>query len=72
MVTPVTTYKTSDGKTFQDEVAAEAHEAGLKHAAVITEFLDRHYPVPAKGKSGPARSIAGKAIAAWLAEQDED
>lgn len=69
MVTAVTSYQTSDGKTFASETEAQAHESALQNAAVIEAFLDKHYPKQEGKKSGPSRSIAGKAIAAWLSEQ---
>lgn len=73
MVTTVQIYKTSDGKKFEDANLAAAHEASLKHKASIENFLDKHYPQPAAGqKAGPARAIAGRAIALWLSAQDAE
>lgn len=66
----LTIYKTTDGKTFEVEAEAAAHQSGLDNAAVIDTFLDKHYPkAPEGSKAGPGRSIAGKAIALWLSEQ---
>lgn len=75
MVTPVQVYKCSDGEVFGSESEALKHESTIKNKVVIEAFLDRHYPVPTEvgedgkvKKAGPGRSIAGKAIALWLAE----
>ena len=46
-----------------------AFDAAERHKGKINAFLDRNYP-DGGPKSGPARSIAGKAVAKWLAEQD--
>lgn len=35
----VTLFKTSDGKTFPDEAAARAWQAGLENAEEINQFL---------------------------------
>ena len=56
-------------KEFDTLEAQLAFDAGKKHEAAITEFLGRHYPDNGP-KSGPARSIARKAIAKWLAEKE--
>lgn len=69
MVTAITSYQTSDGKKFGTAEEAQAHEALLKYAPEIQAFLDKFYPKPTAGKPGPTRAIAGKAVAAWLAEQ---
>jgi hypothetical protein len=68
MVTTVQVYRASDGEVFGDEAAALLHESGLKNKAKIDTFLNKHYPAPEGKKSGPARSIAGKAITLFLAE----
>ena len=56
-------------KEFDTLEAQLAFDAGKKHEAAITQFLDRHYPDNGH-KSGPVRTIVGKAIAKWLAEKE--
>jgi len=41
MVQAVTLFKTTDGKTFDDANAAEAHEAGLIHADLINAYMEQ-------------------------------
>ena len=64
----ITKYQTTDGREFAVEAEAAAHQSGLDNEGKIKEFLDRNYAQKAEGKNGPVRSIAGKAIAKWLAE----
>jgi hypothetical protein len=64
-------FTTTDDQVFFNEAEARAHQSGLDNAAQITAFLDVHYPKPAQGKSGPARAMAGKAVALWLAQSAE-
>lgn len=56
-----------DGKEFNTEAEQLAYDSAKRNEGVITEFLDVHYP-NGGAKAGPARAIAGKALAKWLAE----
>ena len=58
-----------DGKEFNSEAEQKAYDMGLAHKAKIDSFVDRHYPQVKGRKAGPSRSIVGKAIAAWLADE---
>ncbi len=57
---------TKEFATLAEQLAFDAAE---RHKGEINAFLDRNYP-DGGPKSGPARSIAGKAVAKWLSEQD--
>ena len=57
---------TKEFATLEEQLA---FDAAKRHEVKINAFLDRNYP-DGGPKSGPARSIAGKAVAKWLAEQD--
>ena len=57
---------TKEFATLREQLA---FDAAKRHEVKINAFLDRNYP-DGGPKSGPARSIAGKAVAKWLAEQD--
>lgn len=71
MVKSVQVYVTSDGKKFDSEQEAIAHEGALKFQTQITEFVDRHFPAPAPGvKGGPVRAIAARVLALYLSEQE--
>lgn len=65
----VTKYQTTDGKEFNVEAEAAAHQSGLDNGAAIDAFLDVNYPTPTEGKAGPTRAIARKAVALWIASQ---
>jgi hypothetical protein len=66
----ITKYQTTDGKEFNSEAEGSAHQAALDNKGRIDAFLDKNYPVKVGGgKCGPARAIAGKAVAQWLSEQ---
>ena len=56
-------------KEFATLAEQLAFDAAKRHEVKINAFLDLNYPNGGP-KSGPARSIARKAVAAWLAEQD--
>jgi len=72
MVTAVTMYETSDGEKFEDLLQAHVHQSELTNAIEIAAFLDTYYPSEPGVRSGPSRSIAGKAIGLWLAWRQED
>lgn len=60
-------FKTSDGQLFEEQEAAEKHEAVLKNAERIEKFLDACYPLAGEGqKQGPARSMAKTAVEKFL------
>lgn len=59
-----------DGKEFATEHEQLTYDAGLRNKAKIEEFLNVHYP-NVGAKAGPARAIAGKAIAKWLASETQ-
>lgn len=64
-----TLYQTEDGATFENELDAKAHEAALKSASEIEEFLDMA-GIPKmneKGRGNPFRTKARDLIAKWLA-----
>lgn len=64
----VTMYKTSDGETFLDADAAEAHEKALADDVRIEKFLDKNYPKPPEGqRQGAVRAMAKKAVQQFLA-----
>lgn len=64
-----TMFKTSDGKLFENESEALAHESSIANKEAIDAFIAKHYPSVKGVKSGPSAGIARKAIALWLADQ---
>ena len=65
-------YVTTDGKKFEDQGAAIAHQSDLENGARVDAFLDQFYPVdPNKVKQGPTRAIARRAILTWLGSQGD-
>ncbi len=63
-------FRTSDGKMFEDQTEAMAHESAITNEVAISAFIAKHYPAPAEGRPGPSAGIARKAIALWLSEQN--
>lgn len=64
-----TLFQTEDGKTFESEIEAKAHEVVVARKADIEKFLD-HVGVSVKTESGrnnPRRTQAMNMIASWLA-----
>lgn len=59
MVEAVTLFKTSDGKTFNSAVEAEAHEARASRMSSIEAFAD------AAGYKGAFRTFAISTIDGW-------
>lgn len=54
-----TVFKTSDGKEFDDELDACAHEAKLQHGSEIQIYIDTEYPKISKaGRTRKAKELA--------------
>jgi hypothetical protein len=60
MITTVTSYKTSDGKSFETAEAAEKHEAFASIKAEIAAFAATLY------KNKATQITAAKAIEKWV------
>jgi hypothetical protein len=60
-------YKTEDGKSFNSEAEALAHEAMLANKAEIEAFVAKHFPAKeGSQRNNPHASTAARAIALWL------
>jgi hypothetical protein len=66
-----TLYQTEDGKEFETELEAKAHETALQNDAEIEAFLDSA-KLPKQTESGRANGARARAkniVALWLAHQ---
>ena len=70
-VTAKMLYQTEDGKKFETELEAKAHETALQNDAEIEAFLDSaKLPKQTKGgRANSARASAKNIVAMWLAHQ---
>lgn len=69
-VTSKTTYTTSDGKSYDTEVEAQAHEAVLSmHPAVLAYAAETVPEFLANGRKNPQRERVANVIINWLEHQ---
>lgn len=71
MATAITTFAAADGKIFQSEVEADAHDAANANKAEIEAFVAKHFPCKEGGKKNAHGSTAAKAIALWIAAKSQ-
>lgn len=69
MATAITLYKSQDGKTFDSEAAANAHDLMVSRGEEIKAFVAIHFPGKADAKKkNPHAGTAVKAIGLWLGQ----
>ena len=67
MATAITLYQAQDGTKFDNEAAANAHDAMLANKVEIDTFVAKHFPAKEGAKKkNPHAATAAKAIALWL------
>lgn len=67
MTQPITKYRTADGKEFDNEVDADAHEVLSTREAEINAFANEYFPSPeGSTRKNPHACTAAKAIALWI------
>ena len=68
MAIAITTFKAQDGKIFNSEVEADAHDIALTNKVEIDPFVAKHFPSKeGSTKGNPHAGTAAKAIALWMA-----
>lgn len=67
MAQAIQKYRTNDGKEFDTEAAANAHEAGIANGVAVRAFVNTHFPVKEGSTRGnPHAGTAVKAILTWI------
>jgi hypothetical protein len=67
MAIAITTFQAQDGKIFNSEFEADAHDIAMNNKVEIDAFVALHFPAKeGSTKANPHAGTAAKAITLWL------